>query len=51
MCVIGYMLKTMLKAIDLIFHEGKSGETYNIGGNHETNIDIVLLLKFIRINR
>lgn len=30
------------KAIDLIFHEGKSGETYNIGGNHEmTNIDIV----------
>jgi dTDP-glucose 4,6-dehydratase len=30
------------EAIDLIFHEGKSGETYNIGGNHEmTNIDIV----------
>ena len=30
------------KAIDLIFHEGKSGETYNVGGNHEmTNIDIV----------
>jgi dTDP-glucose 4,6-dehydratase len=30
------------RAIDLIFHEGKSGETYNIGGNHEmTNIDIV----------
>ena len=30
------------KAIDLIFHEGKSGETYNIGGNHEmANIDIV----------
>lgn len=30
------------KAIDLIFHKGKSGETYNIGGNHEmTNIDIV----------
>lgn len=30
------------KAIDLIFHEGKNGETYNVGGNHEmTNIDIV----------
>lgn len=30
------------KAIDLIFHKGKSGETYNIGGNHEmANIDIV----------
>ena len=30
------------KAIDLIFHEGKSGETYNVGGNHEmTNVDIV----------
>ena len=30
------------KAIDLIFHKGKSGETYNVGGNYEmTNIDIV----------
>ncbi len=29
-------------AIDLIFHEGKTGETYNIGGNNEwKNIDIV----------
>lgn len=29
-------------AIDLIFHEGKPGETYNIGGNNEwKNIDIV----------
>lgn len=29
-------------AIDLIFHEGKIGETYNIGGNNEwKNIDIV----------
>ena len=33
------------KAIDLIFHKGKSGETYNIGGNHEmANIDIVKLI-------
>lgn len=23
------------EAVDLIFHEGKKGETYNIGGNHE----------------
>jgi dTDP-glucose 4,6-dehydratase len=30
------------KAIDKIFHEGKIGETYNIGGHNEwTNIDIV----------
>ncbi len=29
-------------AIDKIFHEGKSGETYNIGGNNEwKNIDLV----------
>ena len=30
------------KAIDVIFHTGKSGETYNIGGMHEmSNIDII----------
>jgi len=29
-------------AIDLIFHHGKNGETYNIGGNNEwTNIDLI----------
>jgi dTDP-glucose 4,6-dehydratase len=29
-------------AIDLIFHKGKSGKTYNIGGNNEwTNIDLI----------
>lgn len=32
-------------AIDLIFHKGKKGETYNIGGNNEwTNIDLIQLL-------
>lgn len=32
-------------AIDLIFHEGKQGETYNIGGFNEwKNIDLVKLL-------
>ncbi|MGC1390344.1 MAG: dTDP-glucose 4,6-dehydratase [Bacteroidales bacterium] len=32
-------------AIDLIFHGGKIGETYNIGGNNEwKNIDLILLL-------
>jgi len=25
------------KAIDLVFHKGKTGETYNIGGNNERN--------------
>ncbi len=31
-----------VRAIDLIFHKGRTGETYNIGGNNEwTNIDLV----------
>ncbi len=30
------------RAIDLIFHQGKNGETYNIGGINEwTNIDLI----------
>lgn len=30
------------KAIDLLFHEGRIGETYNIGGNNEwKNIDLI----------
>ena len=33
------------RAIDLIFHEGKAGETYNIGGFNEwKNIDVIRLL-------
>ncbi|MFO8000978.1 MAG: dTDP-glucose 4,6-dehydratase [Marinilabilia sp.] len=29
-------------AIDLLFHQGRDGETYNIGGNNEwTNIDLI----------
>jgi dTDP-glucose 4,6-dehydratase len=32
-------------AIDLIFHGGKNGQTYNIGGNNEwKNIDLIKLL-------
>ena len=32
-------------AIDLIFHGGRIGETYNIGGNNEwKNLDLILLL-------
>ncbi len=32
-------------AIDLIFHKGKHGDTYNIGGNNEwKNIDLIKLL-------
>lgn len=31
-----------VSAIDLIFHEGKTGETYNVGGHNEwSNIDLV----------
>jgi len=33
------------RAIDIIFHEGKNGDTYNIGGFNEwTNIDLVKLM-------
>ena len=32
-------------AIDMIYHDGKIGETYNIGGNNEwKNIDLINLL-------
>jgi dTDP-glucose 4,6-dehydratase len=32
-------------AIDLLFHRGKTGETYNIGGNNEwKNIDLIRML-------
>ena len=32
-------------AIDIIFHKGKNGETYNIGGNNEwKNLDLIHLL-------
>jgi len=35
-------VKDHIDAIDLIFHKGKKGETYNIGGNNElNNIDLV----------
>jgi len=34
-----------VRAIDLILHSGKTGETYNIGGNNEwKNIDLIRLL-------
>ena len=30
------------QAIDTVFHSGKTGETYNIGGHNEiTNLDLV----------
>ncbi len=33
------------RAIDTIFHKGKQGETYNIGGHNEwKNLDLVLML-------
>lgn len=32
-------------AIDVIFHQGKHGETYNVGGHNEwTNLDLITLL-------
>lgn len=38
-------VKDHAAAIDLVFHKGKTGETYNIGGFNEwTNIDLVKLL-------
>jgi dTDP-glucose 4,6-dehydratase len=39
-------------AIDLIFHKGRVGETYNIGGNNEwKNIDLIKLLCSIMDNK
>ena len=33
------------RAIDILFHKGKTGETYNIGGDNEwTNIDLIRML-------
>lgn len=33
------------RAIDDVYHKGKNGETYNIGGHNEwTNIDLIRLL-------
>lgn len=38
-------VKDHARAIDVIFHNGKNGDTYNIGGNNEwKNIDLVHLL-------
>lgn len=38
-------VKDHARAIDIVFHQGKEGETYNIGGFNEwKNIDIVKLL-------
>jgi dTDP-glucose 4,6-dehydratase len=40
------------RAIDLIYHEGQLGETYNIGGHNEwTNIDLVHLMCDILDNK
>jgi len=38
-------VKDHARAIDVIFHQGKNGETYNIGGRNEwKNIDLIRLL-------
>lgn len=38
-------VKDHARAIDILFHEAKIGETYNIGGDNEwTNIDLIRLL-------
>lgn len=39
------------KAIDLIFHKGRNGETYNVGGNCEmTNLEVIdAILKTITV--
>ncbi|RLD68316.1 MAG: dTDP-glucose 4,6-dehydratase [Bacteroidetes bacterium] len=38
-------VKDHARAIDILFHEGKNGETYNIGGDNEwTNIDLIRML-------
>lgn len=40
------------RAIDVVFHKGKIGETYNIGGHNEwTNIDLIRVLCAILDNK
>ncbi|HNQ68702.1 MAG TPA: dTDP-glucose 4,6-dehydratase [Bacteroidales bacterium] len=40
------------RAIDVIFHNGRDGETYNIGGNNEwTNIDLIRKLCEVMDNK
>ena len=40
----GYVIDR-IKAIDLIFHSGNLGETYNIGGSNEwKNIDLINII-------
>ncbi len=40
------------RAIDLIYHKGKVGDTYNIGGNNEwQNIDLIRLLCKVMDNK
>ena len=36
------------EAIDVIFHKGKSGETYNVGGNHEMS-NIAIIKEIIKV--
>jgi len=45
-------VKDHARAIDIIFHRGKTGDTYNIGGNNEwKNIDLIELLCSIMDDR
>ncbi len=45
-------VKDHVSAIDLVFHKGKKGETYNIGGNNElTNIELIYKLCKVMDNR
>jgi len=40
------------RAIDIIYHKGKIGDTYNIGGNNEwTNIDLIRVLCKVMDNK
>jgi len=38
-------VKDHVKAIDMVFHKGKSGQTYNVGGNVEmTNLELINMI-------
>lgn len=44
-CAIGCGVEDHARSIDLIYHEGKAGDTYNIRGyNKWKNIDLIRLL-------
>ena len=45
MFVTGFMLRIIVRLLTLLFHNGRVGEVYNVGGHNEKqNIEIVKII-------